>query len=89
MYNELANSWWDENGPLHLLKVMVNPWRAPYFADVMRERFGADLSRIRLLDIGCGGGVLAEEFAKLGCRVTGIDRCERFAGRAERGRGAS
>ncbi len=73
MYNELANSWWDENGPLHLLKVMVNPWRAPYFADVMRERFGADLSRIRLLDIGCGGGVLAEEFARLGCQVTGID----------------
>jgi len=73
MYNELANSWWDENGPLHLLKVMVNPWRAPYFADVMRERFGADLSRVRLLDIGCGGGVLAEEFARLGCQVTGID----------------
>jgi len=73
MYNELANSWWDENGPLHLLKVMVNPWRAPYFADVMQERIGADLSRIRLLDIGCGGGVLAEEFARLGCQVTGID----------------
>jgi len=36
MYNELANSGWDENGPLHLLKVMVNPWRAPYFAEVMR-----------------------------------------------------
>lgn len=73
MYNELAGSWWDENGPLHLLKVMVNPWRAPYFADVMKERFGADLSGIRLLDVGCGGGVLAEEFARLGPRVTGID----------------
>jgi len=27
MYDELAASWWDENGPLHLLKVMVNPWQ--------------------------------------------------------------
>ncbi len=73
MYNELADSWWDENGPLHLLKVMVNPWRVPYFADALTKRFGTDLSHIRLLDIGCGGGVLAEEFARLGCKVTGID----------------
>jgi 2-polyprenyl-6-hydroxyphenyl methylase/3-demethylubiquinone-9 3-methyltransferase len=73
MYNEFANSWWDENGTLHLLKVMVNPWRVPYFANAMTKHLGADLSQVRLLDIGCGGGVLAEEFAKLGCQVTGID----------------
>jgi len=73
MYNDLANSWWNENGTLHLLKVMVNPWRVPYFADALKERFGTDLSHDRLLDIGCGGGVLAEEFARLGCQVTGID----------------
>jgi 2-polyprenyl-6-hydroxyphenyl methylase/3-demethylubiquinone-9 3-methyltransferase len=73
MYNELANSWWDEDGTLHLLKVMVNPWRVPYFKDVMTKRFGADLSQAHLLDIGCGGGVLAEEFAKLGLQLTGID----------------
>jgi len=76
MYNELADSWWDENGPLHLLKAMVNPWRVPYFKDVLIQRFGTDLSLIRLLDIGCGGGVLAEEFARLGCQVTGIDIAE-------------
>jgi 2-polyprenyl-6-hydroxyphenyl methylase/3-demethylubiquinone-9 3-methyltransferase len=73
MYNELAGSWWDENGPLHLLKAMVNPWRVPYFADALTNRFGPDLSQVRLLDIGCGGGVLAEEFARLGCQVTGLD----------------
>jgi 2-polyprenyl-6-hydroxyphenyl methylase/3-demethylubiquinone-9 3-methyltransferase len=73
LYNELAGSWWDENGILHLLKAMVNPWRVPYFAEVLIERFGTDLGRVRLLDVGCGGGVLAEEFAHLGCQVSGID----------------
>lgn len=76
MYNELAGSWWDEDGRLHLLKAMVNPWRVPYFADALRERFGADLSGVRVLDVGCGGGVLTEEFARLGCQVTGIDTAE-------------
>lgn len=52
---------------------MVNPWRVPYFTDALNGHFGADLRNIRLLDIGCGGGVLAEEFARLGCQVTGID----------------
>jgi len=73
MYNNEADSWWDENGTLHLLKVMVNPWRVPYFEDKLKKHFGNNLSNIRLLDIGCGGGVLAEEFARLKCQVTGID----------------
>jgi 2-polyprenyl-6-hydroxyphenyl methylase/3-demethylubiquinone-9 3-methyltransferase len=76
MYNELANSWWDENGTLHLLKAMVNPWRVPYFVEALRKHFGTELGHIRLLDVGCGGGVLAEEFVKLGCQVTGIDIAE-------------
>ena len=73
MYSELADQWWDENGQLHLLKAMVNPWRVPYFTTALRGAFGSDLSHVRLLDVGCGGGVLAEEFARLGCKVTGID----------------
>jgi len=73
MYNEQADSWWDENGTLHLLKVMVNPWRVPYFADKLKKHFGSNLSKIRLLDLGCGGGLLSEEFAQLNCQVTGID----------------
>ena len=73
MYDELAHTWWDENEFLHLLKAMVNPWRVPYFKKVLTDCYGQDLSQVRLLDIGCGGGVLAEEFARLGCQVTGID----------------
>ena len=73
MYDELAHAWWDENGFLHLLKAMVNPWRVPYFTKILLDGYGQNLSQVHLLDIGCGGGVLAEEFAMLGCRVSGID----------------
>jgi 2-polyprenyl-6-hydroxyphenyl methylase / 3-demethylubiquinone-9 3-methyltransferase len=73
MYDDPAGQWWDENGPLHLLKAMVNPWRVPYFESALRGHFGDDLNTVRLLDIGCGGGVLAEEFARMGPLVTGID----------------
>jgi 2-polyprenyl-6-hydroxyphenyl methylase / 3-demethylubiquinone-9 3-methyltransferase len=73
IYDELAQTWWDEKEFLHLLKVMVNPWRVPYFENALMNHYGQDLSRVRLLDIGCGGGVLTEEFAALGCQVTGID----------------
>jgi 2-polyprenyl-6-hydroxyphenyl methylase / 3-demethylubiquinone-9 3-methyltransferase len=73
IYDELAQTWWDENEFLHLLKVMVNPWRVPYFKNALLKQYGSDLRQIRLVDIGCGGGVLAEEFASLGCQVTGID----------------
>lgn len=73
IYDELAHTWWDENEFLHLLKVMVNPWRVPYFKNALIKKYGEDLSQVQLLDIGCGGGVLTEEFALLGCQVTGID----------------
>ncbi len=73
IYDDLAETWWDEKEFLHLLKVMVNPWRAPYFRKVLEKQYGRDLGNVSLLDIGCGGGVLAEEFAAMGCRVTGID----------------
>jgi 2-polyprenyl-6-hydroxyphenyl methylase/3-demethylubiquinone-9 3-methyltransferase len=73
LYDNQTDAWWDENGLLHLLKVMVNPWRVPYFIEAMHDRFGPDLNRVRLLDAGCGGGVLSEEFARAGCRVTGVD----------------
>jgi 2-polyprenyl-6-hydroxyphenyl methylase / 3-demethylubiquinone-9 3-methyltransferase len=73
IYDEFAHTWWDENEFLYLLKVMVNPWRVPYFKNALVKHYDQGLTEIRLLDIGSGGGVLAEEFAALGCQVTGID----------------
>lgn len=84
IYEDLAETWWDEGEFLHLLKVMVNPWRVPYFRKALEKQYGQDLSRVRLLDVGCGGGVLAEEFAAMGCRVTGIDISPRSIGIARR-----
>lgn len=72
VYNRLADTWWDETGPLYILKAAINPWRVPYFRRVL-ARLQIDPRGNRVLDVGCGGGVLAEEFAAMGFAVTGID----------------
>jgi 2-polyprenyl-6-hydroxyphenyl methylase/3-demethylubiquinone-9 3-methyltransferase len=64
LYDRMAGSWWDETGFLHTLAAFIPP------------RFGymeIDPRGLRTLDIGCGGGGLGEEFARLGCDVSGID----------------
>ncbi len=72
VYNRHAANWWDEDEPLNLLHGSVTPARFGYFLAVL-QRLGRDPSGLRALDIGCGGGFLAEEFARLGCRVVGVD----------------
>lgn len=65
-FSQLAHRWWDTNSefkPLH----DINPLRLDYIARI------APLSGKAVLDIGCGGGILAEGMAALGARVTGID----------------
>ena len=73
VYDRLGGSWWDETSLLSLLHGSVTPGRFAYFRGVLARQFGAGVARLRVLDIGCGGGFLAEEFAALGCQVTGID----------------
>ena len=72
MYDRLADTWWDENSFLNLLQSTINPWRLPYFKRVV-ARLQIDPGRSRALDVGCGGGLLAEELAATGFAVTGID----------------
>jgi 2-polyprenyl-6-hydroxyphenyl methylase / 3-demethylubiquinone-9 3-methyltransferase len=72
VYNRMADTWWDENGVLNLLKSAANPWRVPYFERVLAQLKIEPQSK-RALDVGCGGGVLAEEFAAMGFTVTGLD----------------
>jgi 2-polyprenyl-6-hydroxyphenyl methylase / 3-demethylubiquinone-9 3-methyltransferase len=63
-------------GALSLLRVALNPARFGYFRQVLTERLKLDPRNLRALDVGCGGGLLAEEFARLGCQVTGINPSE-------------
>lgn len=72
VYDRLGGSWWDENSPLRLLHG-ITPGRFAYFLDVLARQRAIATSGLCALDIGCGGGFLAEEFAALGCQVTGID----------------
>lgn len=76
LYNEQGDIWWDENRPMHLLKSSVNPVRVGYFRRLLDETFKLEHHGTQALDVGCGGGILAEEFAAMGFRVTGIDPSE-------------
>jgi len=76
LYDTLADSWWDESGLLHALRGL-NPIRLGYMRRDLTEKLQIDLQGKRTLDVGCGGGLLAEEFARLGCAVTGIDPSEK------------
>ncbi len=73
VYNRLGEGWWDESNPLNILHGSLTPARFKYFREVITKRLGGEPRGLRALDIGCGGGFLAEEFARLGCRVVGID----------------
>jgi 2-polyprenyl-6-hydroxyphenyl methylase / 3-demethylubiquinone-9 3-methyltransferase len=75
LYDALADSWWDESGFLHVLRGL-NPGRFGYMRRILLEELGIDLHGKKTLDVGCGGGLLAEELARLGCDVTGIDPSE-------------
>jgi 2-polyprenyl-6-hydroxyphenyl methylase / 3-demethylubiquinone-9 3-methyltransferase len=73
LYDRLADTWWNDDSVLSLLRTSINPARFGYMRRVLTEELGIDPRDKTALDVGSGGGLLAEEFARLGCRVTGID----------------
>ena len=80
-FSKLADEWWDPEGkfkPLH----NFNPVRLRYIKDTITKKFGnksekLPLKDIKILDIGCGGGLLSEPLSRLGATVTGIDASAR------------
>ncbi len=80
-FSKLAEEWWDPNGkfkPLH----NFNPVRLKYIKDSILKKYKNNdkkrpLKNIRILDIGCGGGLLCEPLSKLGAEVVGIDASEK------------
>jgi len=73
IYNLQAATWWDEQAVATILRTGLNPARFGYFREVLLKQVEVDPTGKQALDVGCGGGLLAEEFARLGCQVTGID----------------
>ena len=67
-FEALAQGWWDEKGSFALLH-QLNPLRIQY----IKDQLGCSLKGVRVLDIGCGGGLLAEPLTRLGAQVVGID----------------
>jgi 2-polyprenyl-6-hydroxyphenyl methylase/3-demethylubiquinone-9 3-methyltransferase len=76
LYDKPGDIWWEENTILYLLKTSVNPCRFPYYLNTYTKTLGRSAQGKTALDIGCGGGILAEEFAAAGFKVTGIDPSE-------------
>ncbi len=74
----MAATWWDPRGPMAPLH-KLNPVRLAYIRDRAAERFGRDpkllgcLKGLRMLDIGCGAGILSEPLARLGADLVGVD----------------
>ena len=80
-FSKIAKEWWDPNGkfkPLH----KFNPIRISYIKENIIKTFKINekkspLRKIKILDIGCGGGLLSEPMCRLGANVTGIDASEK------------
>ena len=70
-FSDLAHQWWDSTGPLHTLHD-INPLRVGW----IHER--TPLKGLKVLDVGCGGGLLTEAMSRLGAEVTGIDLSEKL-----------
>lgn len=75
IFSQLANTWWDETGPFKALHKM-NPIRLQYILSHIRNHFkdNKNIADVKILDVGCGGGLVCEPLARLGYIVTGIDQ---------------
>jgi 2-polyprenyl-6-hydroxyphenyl methylase/3-demethylubiquinone-9 3-methyltransferase len=73
LYDRIGQSWWEESNPLNVLHGSMTPGRFAYFREVLTHQCNGRVAGLRALDVGCGGGFLAEEFARLGFDVVGVD----------------
>lgn len=81
-FSRMAENWWDPSGPFKPLHIM-NGARIDFIKETLCAHLGRDpgaerpLEGLRLLDIGCGGGLLCEPMTRLGASVTGVDALEK------------
>lgn len=72
IYNAAGDIWWADDQPMSVIRTALNPVRLRYLNEVLK-RLGIDPAGRTLADIGCGGGLFAEELARLGANVIGVD----------------
>lgn len=75
-FSRIADEWWDPHGkfaPLH----KINPLRLGYIEQQIHQHLQKNISDVTLLDVGCGGGLIAEPLAQKGANVTAIDASEK------------
>ena len=78
-FNRLSATWWDSRGPMRPLHV-VNALRFDFIVEQIASHWGQDranaligLNGLRILDVGCGGGLMSEALARFGANVVGVD----------------
>ncbi len=69
LFDSLSAEWWDENGKFKVLH-QIRPIRIQYILNQLQD---LDLKNTKILDLGCGGGLVSESLSRLGAKVTGID----------------
>lgn len=72
-YNLESESWWQPDTFLNLLRTLLNPCRVGYAKKLFEQHISVSHEKINVLEVGCGGGILCEEIARMGFNTTGID----------------
>ena len=70
IYNRYSDGWWSRDSFLNILETAIQPLRSEYVRDCLSA---IDLDKPNSLDIGCGGGIIAEDLAQFSASVTGVD----------------
>lgn len=73
VYKKAGDIWWNPEEPLNLLETVVNPGRVGYFKRIITEELRLPTREMNALEVGCGGGILSEQIARMGFNTTGMD----------------